>query len=102
MARRFSDTQVDNAKQVNLLDYLSRQGARLKKAGSEFIWVYRDGSGEHDSVTIKGDGSKWYDHKRQQGGDTIGFLQEFMGLGFKAAVEELLNGEKLIAPDRVR
>jgi len=94
MPRRFSDNQIDNAKRVNLLDYLSRKGAVLRRAGSEYIWIYRDGSGEHDSVTIKGDGSKWYDHKRQQGGDTIGFLQEFMGLGFKEAVEELLNGEK--------
>ena len=94
MIRRFSDIQIDNAKRVSLLNYLSRRGAKLKQAGREYKWIYSDGTGEHDSVTIKSDGSKWFDHKRQQGGDTIGFLQEFMGLSFKEAVEELLNGEK--------
>ena len=44
-------------------------------------------------MTIRG--NRWFDHKRQQGGDTFGFLQEFMELSFQAVVGELLDG----APD---
>jgi hypothetical protein len=89
---RYSDEQVNRAKSINLEQYLSRRGETLKRAGNELKWIYRDGSGTHDSVTIRND--KWFDHKRQQGGDAIGFLQEFMGLSFQESVAELLGGEQ--------
>ena len=66
------------------------QGFDLKKSGREYIWK------EHDSVNIKdnapGEKGQWYRFSTGQGGDNIGFLQEFMGMSFKEAVGSL-NGE---------
>lgn len=92
IGKLYSEEQIQRAKNINLVDYLMCRGETLKRAGSEYKYIYRDSSGEHDSVTIRN--NKWYDHKNQRGGDTIGFLQEFMGISFKEAVEELLNGEQ--------
>jgi hypothetical protein len=81
---------VRRAKAADLEAWLRTRGETLKRSGGEYRWIYRDGSGEHDSVTIRGPG--WYDHKRNIGGDAIGFLQEYRGMTFKEAVAELLNG----------
>lgn len=90
---RFTDAQVDEARNADLVSYLRMQGERLIPSGNEYRWVYRDTAGEHDSVTIRG--HEWFDHKRQLGGDAIGFLQEYMGCDFREAVSELIidNGE---------
>jgi hypothetical protein len=86
---RFTDRQVEDAKHTDLAAYLRQQGEKLVPSGREFRWVYRDGSGEHDSVTVRG--NEWFDHKRQIGGDAIGFLQEFYGMDFREAVASLLH-----------
>lgn len=92
IGKLYSKEQVERAKDISLVEYLMRRGEILKHAGSEYKYIYRDSSGEHDSVMVRD--NKWYDFKNQQGGDTIGFLQEFMGFSFREAVEELLNGEQ--------
>ena len=51
--------------------------------------IYYDSSGKHDSITIRG--SKWFDHKNQVGGGAIKFMQEFYGMDFRTAVQELLG-----------
>lgn len=61
MAKLYSDEQVARAKETSLENYLRCRGERLKRAGSEYVWIYRDSSGEHDSVTVRD--NKWYDHK---------------------------------------
>ncbi|MDL2274312.1 toprim domain-containing protein [Oscillospiraceae bacterium OttesenSCG-928-G22] len=90
---RFTDRQLDDAKRTDLAAFLRYRGEKLVRSGSEYRWVYRDGAGEHDSVTVKG--NRWFDHKQQIGGDAIGFLQEFMGYSFREAVAQLImdNGE---------
>ncbi|MDL2274076.1 DUF3991 and toprim domain-containing protein [Oscillospiraceae bacterium OttesenSCG-928-G22] len=87
---RFTDRQLDDAKHTDLVSFLRFRGERLVRSGGEYRWVYRDGAGEHDSVTVKG--NRWFDHKRQIGGDAIGFLQEFHDMGFREAVATLLGG----------
>ena len=86
---RFTSTQLDQAKRTNLEHLLRSRGEKLERSGAEYRWVYRDGAGEHDSITIRG--SSWFDHKRELGGDAIGFLQEFDGLSFRGAVAKLLG-----------
>ncbi len=85
-----TDEQKERANYVNLPGFLRSHGFDLKKSGREYIWK------EHDSVNIKdnapGEKGQWYRFSTGQGGDNIGFLQEFMGLSFKDAVE-VLNGE---------
>ena len=86
---RFTDAQLQAANSVDLSTFLRSRGEKLIKSGSEYRWVYRDGNGEHDSVTVRG--GEWFDHRRQLGGDAIGFLQEFCGMGFREAVETLIG-----------
>lgn len=89
---RFTEEQIMRAKSVNLEQYLLFRGEQLKRAGSEYKWIYHDGSGEHDSVAVRE--NQWFDHKNQVGGNTIGFLQEYYGFSFTEAVKELLQGEQ--------
>lgn len=87
----YTKEQIDKANKVDLEEYLRFRGEHLKQTGSESRLIYRDSTGEHDSISVRG--NRWYDHKNQNGGYTVKFLQEFYGLTFKEAMQELLNGE---------
>ncbi len=87
----YTQEQIEQANSVNLEEYLSRRGEKLKRTGKESRFYYRDSGGEHDSISVSG--NRWYDHKNQMGGYPVKFLQEFYGLGFREAVRELLDGD---------
>ena len=72
-----------------MAEYLRVRGEKLERAGIEHKLIYYDSSGKHDSITIRG--SKWFDHKNQTGGGAIKFMQEFYGMDFQTAVQELLG-----------
>lgn len=86
----FSEDDLYRANIADLVSYLERRGERVKRIGSTYKYIYTDGSGTHDSVTIHG--GKWYDHKNQHGGYAVKFLQEFLGFSFQDSVIELLGG----------
>ena len=86
----FSEDDLYRANSADLASYLERHGERVQKVGSTYKYIYTDGSGTHDSVTIHG--GKWYDHKNQRGGYAVKFLQEFLGFSFQNSVIELLSG----------
>ena len=85
----FTDEQKQLANSVDLAEYLRVRGEKLERAGIEHKLIYCDSSGKHDSITIRG--SKWFDHKNQVGGGAIKFMQEFYGMDFQTAVQELLG-----------
>ena len=85
----FTDEQKQLANSVDLAEYLRVRGEKLERAGVEHKLIYYDSSGKHDSITIRG--SKWFDHKNQTGGGAIKFMQEFYGMDFQTAVQELLG-----------
>ena len=85
----FTDEQKVLANSVDLAEYLRVRGEKLERAGIEHKLIYYDSSGKHDSITIRG--SKWFDHKNQTGGGAIKFMQEFYGMDFQTAVQELLG-----------
>lgn len=85
----FTDEQKVLANSVNLAEYLRVRGEKLERVGREHKLIYYDGSGRHDSITIRG--SKWFDHKNQVGGGAIMFMQEFYDMDFQTAVQELLG-----------
>ena len=85
----FTDEQKQLANSVDLAEYLRVRGEKLERVGIEHKLIYYDSSGKHDSITIRG--SKWFDHKNQTGGGAIKFMQEFYGLDFQTAVQELLG-----------
>lgn len=86
----FSEDDLYRANNADLVSYLGGCGGHVKKVGSTYQYIYTDGSGTHDSVTIHG--GKWYDHKNQRGGYAVKFLQEFLGFSFQDSVIELLGG----------
>lgn len=88
----FSEDDLYRANNADLVTFLESRGERVKRVGATFQYIYTDGSGTHDSVTISG--GKWYDHKNQRGGYAVKFLQEFLGFSFQDSVIELLGGHR--------
>ena len=70
------------------------RGEKLEKAGREYKLIYHDGSGKHDSITLRG--STWFDHKNQVGGGAVKFMRYFYGMDFQTAMNELLG--RSVAP----
>ncbi len=85
----FTEEQKVTVNSVDLADFLRLRGERLESAGREYKLIYSDGSGSHDSITIRG--STWFDHKNQVGGGAIKFMQYHYGMDFPTAVQELLG-----------
>ena len=85
----FTEEQKVIANSVDLADFLRLRGEKLERAGREYKLIYNDGSGSHDSITIRG--STWFDHKNQVGGGAIKFMQYHYGMDFPTAVQELLG-----------
>ena len=85
----FTDEQKQLANSVDLAEYLRVRGEKLERVGREHKLIYCDSSGRHDSITLRG--STWFDHKNHVGGGAIKFMQEFYGMDFQTAVQELLG-----------
>lgn len=85
----FTEEQKVIANSVELANFLRLRGEKLERAGREYKLLYSDGSGSHDSITIRG--STWFDHKNQMGGGAIKFMQYHYGMDFPTAVQELLG-----------
>lgn len=81
----FTDQQKAQANNVDLAEFLIRQGEKLLPSGREKR-LARD-----HSVTVRG--SRWYDHAASQGGGAVSFLQRFYHLSYPEAVSQLLGGE---------
>ena len=82
----FTEEQKLRACEVDLVEFLRRQGERLLRSGPE----YRLAS-DH-SITVQG--SEWYDHATRQGGNPISFVQNFYNLSYPDAMTRLLDGEQ--------
>lgn len=80
---KFTEEQLRLANNVDLSDFLKRQGEPLEKSGKEIRWM------KNTSVTIRG--NKWFQHKYQEGGYPIQFLQKFYNYSFPDAVQVLRN-----------
>ena len=85
----FTEEQKVMANFVDLEQFLRMRGEKLERVGREHKLIYYDGSGRHDSITLRG--STWFDHKNQVGGGAIKFMQEFYDMDFQTAVQELLG-----------
>lgn len=82
----FTDEQKLRANNVDLVDFLERQGERLVRSGRDMRL-----KSDH-SVTVRG--NEWYDHADKRGGYAIDFVKRFYGLSFPDAVTMLLGGEQ--------
>lgn len=82
----FTDDQKRRASEVDLEQFLLRQGEKLLPAGHEKRLT------SNHSVTVRG--NHWYDHAEENGGGPISFMQKFYGMTYPEAVTRLLNGEQ--------
>ena len=81
--RRFTDTEMQIARETDLPELLSHLGYQVKRVGRFHT------TAEMDSLRIK-DRRKWFRYSQNTGGDAITFLQQFCGKSFSEAVEYLL------------
>jgi hypothetical protein len=88
----FTDEQKLRANEVDLAEFLRRQGEKLIHSGRD-----KRLASDH-SVTVRG--NEWYDHAAEKGGHAIDFVQRHYGLSFPAAVTLLLGGEQGVPYDR--
>ena len=82
--RRFTDTEMQIARETDLPELLSHLGYQAKRVGRFHT------TAEMDSLRIK-DRRKWFRYSQNTGGDAITFLQQFCGKSFPEAVEYLLT-----------
>jgi hypothetical protein len=83
---QFTDDQKRRAGEVDLEQFLLRQGERLIPSGFE-----KRLASDH-SITIRG--NRWYDHAAEQGGGPVSFVRQFYNLSYPEAVTCLLGGEQ--------
>ena len=81
---RFTDTEMQIARETVLPDLLSHLGYQVKRVGRFHT------TAEMDSLRIK-DRRTWFRYSQNTGGDAITFLQQFCGKSFPEAVEYLLT-----------
>ena len=81
--RRFTDTEMQIAKETDLPELLTHLGYQVRRIGRYHTTV------EMDSLRIKVR-RKWFRYSQNTGGDAITFLQQFCGKSFSEAVEYLL------------
>ena len=81
---RFTDTEMQIARETDLPELLSHLGYQVKRVGRFHT------TAEMDSLRIK-DRRTWYRYSERVGGDAITFLQQFCGKSFPEAVEYLLT-----------
>ena len=82
----FTEAQKIRAANVDLVSFLRTQGEEVIRTGHEYRWK------RHDSVTING--SRWYQHSTERGGNAVSFVQKFHNLSYPEAVTLLLNGDR--------
>ena len=81
---RFTDTEMQIARETDLPELLSHLGYQVKRVGRFHT------TAEMDSLRIK-DRRTWFRYSQNTGGDAITFLQQFCGKSFLEAVEYLLT-----------
>ena len=80
----FTPQEKETARNADIAEMLERQGERLKRSGSEYEW----GEGS-ERVTIRG--NLWYHQYEQKGGNTVSFVQKFMGKTYVEAMKFILG-----------
>ena len=89
----FTEEQKLRANNVNLVEFLRRQGEKLIPSGQD-----KRLASDH-SITVRG--NEWYDHESKEGGHAISFVQMYYGLTYPEAVKCLLDGEGVAYPQTV-
>ena len=81
---RFTDTEMQIARETDLPELLSHLGYQVKRVGRFYTTT------EMDNLRIK-DRRTWFRYSQNTGGDAITFLQQFCEKSFPEAVGYLLT-----------
>lgn len=92
--RFYTDEEVSQAHNTNLIEFLEMRNEKIEKVGSYYYWKYR---GE----TISLSGNLWFNHYAQMGGEAIGFVERFFNVGFVEAVGMLLGESQYRIQERL-
>ncbi len=84
MVPRFTEAELETARETDLPDLLTSLGYHVKRIGSYYTTT------EMDSLRIR-DRRTWFRYSELRGGDAISFLQRFCDKSFTEAVEFLLK-----------
>ncbi len=84
--KRFSDTQIEMANNINIVAYAKSRGYELKRISDNSYKLPGYGG-----LFISGDGSKWNWFSQSKGGGAIQFLMEVEGKSWLDSVKELLG-----------
>ena len=79
----FTEEQKLRANNVNLVEFLRRQGEKLIPSGQD-----KRMASDH-SITVRG--NKWFDHSARVGGYAVSFVQRYYRLPYQEAVLLLLG-----------
>lgn len=94
----FTESQKEQARRTDLVEFLRSQGETVKHSGSEYEW--KDGS---QKVTIRG--NLWFHQYDRVGGDAIDFVRRFYNKDYVDAMEFLLgnsSGTLITSPPVVK
>jgi hypothetical protein len=83
----FTESQIEQANNTDLSEFLKSQGEQLKKSGKDWRWL------RHKEITVCG--NRWYHQYERRGGYAISFIKEFFNLSFPDAVNMLLGINKI-------
>lgn len=84
--KHYTDEQINEAKNIDLLEFVKSKGFQVEKAGREFRVKGFGG------LMIKPDSNEFYIHSRNEGGKgAIMFCQKVMNMSFPEAMKELVG-----------
>ena len=83
--KSFTAEEIEQAKNINILEYLSSKGYSFKKVGSSYLL------NPHSSFTIFPNTNSWFYYKENTGGDLIKFLEYYENKTFTEAMIELFE-----------
>lgn len=81
---KYTQQQIKEASEVDIVDLLRRQGKKVEIAGSEYIWKHGA-----DKINIRG--GKWFNFYENEGGNAISFVRKFFEKSFPEAMQFLLG-----------
>lgn len=81
--KSFTSEEIEQAKNINILEYLSSKGYSFKKVGTNYLL------NPHSSFIIFPNTNSWFYYKENKGGDLINFLQYYENKTFNEAMLEL-------------
>jgi len=87
--RNMSKDEINNAANTNLLNFLNSIGEKVQQRGNNYFWI----GGGNSSVAIIPDKPNVYKHfATGESGNAIKFCRNYLGMGFREAVEALNGG----------